>query len=605
MEDPHDHLWREPAIQRNPLARELVAVLCSRTGTSSRGFPYLERPAFERLRDWVPHILASGPRVLDATALILDRADPVVDASSPAKAHMARAARVVRQIVFTAAVTAPTDLWLLRHVIGTLRGLGIADRWTRGETVDPERVDGVLPRELRVDLDFLLARGYLVRAGRGFRCSDHQAARRAWTEIAPIEDGVEAGLTDAWRRAFVGAACHETREQLHRVTADTPAVWTRERGFWCATPEEIEIGYRLVPMIIGLRDAGRIAPIVAAGRIDPATWVPEDPMLGASAVAVLRAAGIAEEDGALTVVGERVLTRGPGPFGIIEAYHPYMQALSTLLKRGRGSMRVERRANIAASQDANRATFEAANDALDAFCADTGFRYDVFIEHAIGRGEATRQRFARSGDDVVRYFGADLEDAAIDAALVERDAGRLPRGMRFVRHADIGRPERLVDALKTAGVATEGAVMMVGNGFHEVREQRDESMVAVFRGYEEAGIVLLLTEASALPIDDLLDTGWNTYHAGFKYVHERSGQGLRPADAGRPSAFASALPASWTECATRAGYVRLGAYCDRGRTVYPFTPPSGHNPAISVNHFFVPARIVRRLGLPAETADTE
>ena len=40
--------------------------------------------------------------------------------------------------------------------------------------------------------------------------------------------------------------------------------------------------------------------------------------------------------------------------------------------------------------------------------------------------------------------------------------------------------------------------MLVGNGFHEVRQQTDERMVEVFRGYAEAGFVLLFTEESAL-----------------------------------------------------------------------------------------------------------
>src|SRR5205085_1624010 len=96
---------------------------------------------------------------------------------------------------------------------------------------------------------------------------------------------------------------------------------------------------------------------------------------------------------------------------------------------------VTRSENVGASQDANRATFEQANDALDAFARATGFSYRVFVEHAIGRGEATRQRYGRSGEGLV-YVGADLEDAAIDAALGEQRAGRLPASMIFVRHAD-------------------------------------------------------------------------------------------------------------------------------------------------------------------------
>ncbi len=40
--------------------------------------------------------------------------------------------------------------------------------------------------------------------------------------------------------------------------------------------------------------------------------------------------------------------------------------------------------------------------------------------------------------------------------------------------------------------------MIVGNGFHEVRGQSDSGMVEIFRGYEDAGILLLFTEESAL-----------------------------------------------------------------------------------------------------------
>ena len=98
-------------------------------------------------------------------------------------------------------------------------------------------------------------------------------------------------------------------------------------------------------------------------------------------------------------------------------------------------------------------------------------------------------------------------------------------------------------------------------------------------------------------MDDLLETAWNTYHPGFRYVHERSGQGLRPAISPAPSSHGRPLPASWNECATRAGYVRAADYCSRSRTIYPYPTSNGHNPSISVNHFFVPARIARSLGL--------
>ena len=139
--------------------------------------------------------------------------------------------------------------------------------------------------------------------------------------------------------------------------------------------------------------------------------------------------------------------------------------------------------------------------------------------------------------------------------------------------------------------------MLVGNGFHEVRDQTDTGMTEVFQAYEQAGIVLLFTEENALSIDDLRATAWNTYHAGFKYVHEKSGQGLRPAEPGPPVRLGKPLRAAWSRCASDAGYVRADAYSSRTRTIYPYPPGRGHNPAISVNHFFVPQRIAERLGL--------
>jgi hypothetical protein len=43
--------------------------------------------------------------------------------------------------------------------------------------------------------------------------------------------------------------------------------------------------------------------------------------------------------------------------------------------------------------------------------------------------------------------------------------------------------------------------------------------------------------------------------------------------------------------------VRAHAFCAKSRTVYPYPPPTGHNPSISVTHFFVPGPVADRLGL--------
>jgi hypothetical protein len=285
------------------------------------------------------------------------------------------------------------------------------------------------------------------------------------------------------------------------------------------------------------------------------------------------------------------MERGPGPFGIIHAYVPYMRVLADKLAGREIKTWVQRAKNIAASQDANRKTFEIANDALDRFTQELKFRFGVFIEHALGQGEAIRQRWSRSGEDHVQYFGADLEDAAIDRAVLLQQQDVLPKNMIFIRQADIGKPEVVIDAVRRHGFTTERAVMFVGNGFHEIRSQTNEKIINVFRQYCEAGILVVFTEESALADKDLLSTAWNTYHAGFRYVHELSGQGLRPVFGtdkyGRHS---------WRICASLGGYAVLNKYCAHTRTIYPYPRYGGYNPPISMTYFCLPSQYARELG---------
>jgi hypothetical protein len=292
-------------------------------------------------------------------------------------------------------------------------------------------------------------------------------------------------------------------------------------------------------------------------------------------------------------LGTRVFERGPGAFGIIGAYHPYLNQLTELLKSGTSETWVHRAENVAASQAANRKTFSIANDKLDQFCLDHGFAYTVFIEHAVGRGEAIRQRFERDGKADVRFFGADLEDTAIDQALQQQELGVLPNNLQFIRSADIGEPHKVTNYLDELGLSGEPTVMMVGNGFHEIRQQTNEKMVEVFRDYAQARYLLIFTEESALHDEALIRTAWNTYHAGFRYVHEMSGQGLRPA----VERERSGTRWSWRKCAELAGYRVLDEYGYRSRDIYPYQRPKHKNPAISVTYFCVPLEIAQKLGV--------
>ncbi|WP_394825583.1 hypothetical protein [Pendulispora albinea] len=592
----------------DPLDTALAAVLAEPTAMSSKGHAYLAPRAWERLRDGVPHLLGFGEQVLAATARLVDAVQGAA-VSEEERRHVDASASVVRQVVLTATITAPPDLWLLYHVLGFFSELGLLERLVAGEALYPEackvtwdgRAHALVPEELDTDLHFLLSRGFVEPYEDGFRIAGHPRVRAVFTRTAKRTAQMPPSPAPLWRRAFAGEALEPLEVAvLREVGAAIPERRDPAQNHWIPTYEEMDLGRRLLPIVLGLRASHRAAELTAGAAIDPSAWDPRRTSCAGAAFSVLTAAGWLVREGdryRVTVTGARGFARGPGPFGIIEAYHPYMERGCEILLHGRGEVWVQRGENVGASQDANRATFEQANDALDRFARDNGFSYRVFIEHAIGRGEATRQRFARSGD-ALTYVGADLEDAAIDAAVAEQARGALPARMLFVRNADIGKPEVLLAVLREKGIDPRGAAMLVGNGFHEVRGQTDLGMVEVFRGYERAGILLLFTEENALSIDDLRATAWNTYHAGFKYVHEKSGQGLRPAEPNpRPARLGRPLRAAWSECARRAGYVRADAYCTRTRTVYPSTPKGGYNPSISTNHFFVPEALARELGL--------
>lgn len=609
MEDLHQELAGHPDVAANPMCLRLLPLVTQPTGTTSAGYPYLQRHAFEGFRDTVPHLFAMGTRMLEARQTILDAIDEI-DADDEARDNVRRACRVVRQIVRTAAITAAPDLWLLRHIIGVHAELGLTNRLLAGEALHPEycevEVDGEAVRldaeQLAIDLHFLLGRGIVEQYDDSFRVAGHVRVGELLAQLGPLPAHTPVPASRLWRKLFGGGELDaEERRSIAALAEATPAPRTDlTQTHWVPTVDEVRIGYLLLPVVLGLRAAELTDTLVEGIAVAPEHLSEVHPAEARSALQILAAAGWVEPAGdtlRVTALGARGFARGPGPFGIIETYHAYMAQARDILLHGRSKVWVQRGENVGASQDANRRTFQQANDALDRFCEDTGFDYSVFIEHAIGRGEATRQRYERSGEEQIRYFGADLEDPAIDAAIEQQKMGVLPDNMVFVRRADIGKPELLIEALHDEDVDPNGAVMVVGNGFHEVRDQTDASMVEVFEGYHDAGILLLFTEENALSIDDLRATAFNTYHAGFKYVHEKSGQCLRPADERPRPRLGPPLRAAWRECAASAGYVRADVYCTRSRTIYPYARPGGHNPSISVNHFFVPRPIAERLGL--------
>lgn len=568
------------------------------TGLTSAGFPFLPREGWLLLRDRIPHLFGHGQNLLDAVDA-LEQQEPDENAR--------RALQVVRQVVFTAAIAAPPDLWLLRLVLGSHASLGLTQRLLLGEAIEPgvSKAEGKVLDAVRLhsDLEFLRARGLVEAYGEQFRIAGHPRVRRLFQEVQPLPAGMPPSPTALWRRVFLREDLGEVAmHRLEELGVDLPVQTQEPQDHWVPTLEDVRLGWRMLPVVLALRSLGRTQNL-EAGKVLPVGWTGAHATLEQAAEGILRAAywiTASSRDSLrpkVTTLGARGFARGPGPFGIIETYAPYFAHARERLLCIESSAWVERSGNVAASQDANSRSFASANDALDRFCEETGFRYSLFIEHAVGRGEATRIRMQRSGTEGIQYVGADLEDAAIDAALEQQEQGHLPTNMIFVRKADIGDSRILASALAEAGIDSQGGVMMVGNGFHEVRGQDRERMTRVFQGYADMGLVLLFTEENALSVQDLRTTAWNTYHAGFKYVHELSGQVLRPGTPRGPERSGHLMRASWEQCAAEGGYVRAETFTTRTRTIYPYPTRDGHNPAVSRNHFFVPRPLAQKLGL--------
>ena len=580
----------------HPQRTELTRALSAKTSVSTSGFPYISQSSFALFLNEVPHLFTQGNELL----VWLHKVEEGLQHEHPFQraevSSLKNAIFVLRNIVFSAAICSPSDHWILKHVLSVHATVGLVQAFQDGGFLDREELAntfGLDRRHLAWDLSLLHSRGYLRCRGSKYALEQNFQAADIFHNAEILTEEYLADLVEPIIRFCSGTASTDEKRLLQNFYNYPESQHTPKS--WQADLFQLNLGYRLVPTLLAMHVMKTTANAKPDDRLDARVGaVPE-------LVRLLTDAGVLNADQTITVLGARLLTRAAGPFGIIHAYVPYMRELENKLRGRPVRTHVQRAKNIVASQAANRKTFAMGNDSLDRFCAEQNYSYQVFIEHALGQGEATSQRMERAGEKSIQYFGADLEDAAIDAAIAQKGAGKLPSNMIFIRQADIANPDVVISAVKTNGFSTDGAVMFVGNGFHEIRGQTNAKIIDVFKQYCEAGLLLIFTEESALGDHDLLSTGWNTYHAGFRYVHELSGQGLRPAaGVDREGKY------SWKICASLGGYSVLSKYSAHTRTIYPFPRKGGYNPPISMTYFCIPERLARKLGFyPVSWTQTE
>lgn len=587
-------LKQSDTLTQHPSAAALIDIVTGETHVSTAGFPYLTDKSFRKFIQQIPHLFLDGQSILSWLDALSQALTTSYD-KLPEDVEMSiqRAIKVLQTVVFTGGITAPPDLWILRQVLSVHKKIGILDWLVEGHTIIPEdyaEQHHLDAKRLASDLHFLHVRGYLEKGDGDFWGPNHPSVLAELEAVMALADEFNINMIPLLVNWLSQEDTSTEHEQFLNQWLTIP-VEHHSIGNWVASFYQVELGYRLLPLVLALRVLNLTASLKQGERLDALV-----PRLLPSMQHILEEAGLVQH-GRVTQLGARVFERGPGPFGIIGAYHAYLTHLEELLKGDADvGAWVQRGENVAASQDANRKTFQAANDHLNRFCEDYGFQYEVFIEHAVGQGEAIRQRFEQDGEDSLKYFGADLEPKAIEAAIQQQKQGVLPKNLEFICPADIGEPQKVIEYLQEKGLDNKPTVLMVGNGFHEIRQQTNEKMIEVFRQYQEAGYVLIFTEESALNDEALIHTAWNTYHAGFRYVHELSGQGLRPArGTGQRSERWS-----WRRCASLGGYLVLDEYSHRTRTIYPYPRPQNKNPSISETLFCIPLQLALELGIEIE-----
>ena len=567
----------------------LIEIVTGQTELGTAGFPFISDRSFRIFKQNVPHLFWDGQSILEWLDVFLSELKEL-PMDEEAASSVQRAIKVLQTIAFTAGITAPSDLWILKHVLSAHHRLGTLQWLLDGHTIIPDEYalqHNLNGARLSSDLHFLHARGYVNKGDGDFSGPYLQEVIGILHAVEPIETednhNMVPSLVDWLSGRDTSSELQSKLERWLKINLEH-----QPTGSWIASAYQIELGYRLMPLVLALRVMDLTSTLVEGQDMSAhvASLIPEMTDL-------FTKAGLLEK-GAVTRLGARVFERGPGPFGIIGAYHTYLDHLEELLTESADVKTwVQRGENVVASQDANRKTFQLSNDKLDDFCRDYDYDFSIFIEHAVGQGEAIRQRFERDGENEIRYFGADLEPTAIVSAIQQQQDGQLPQNLEFICPADIGDPPKVIDHLTSQGLENDNTVLMVGNGFHEIRNQTNEKMIEVFSAYQEAGYLLIFTEESALSDEALLQTAWNTYHAGFRYVHELSGQGLRPA---RGSGVRSERW-SWRRCASLGGYLVLEEYSFGTRTIYPYNRPQNLNPSISETFFCVPYKLGLKLGV--------
>ena len=321
-------------FKASPHHKVLATILMGETAVSSAGFPTISEHSFQEWMKKVPHLFTEGSALLDFLHGMEARIQERPDAAQAPCISWLRAIKVLETVIQTAAVTAPTDLWLIKHILSSYQRMGILDRLRTGAILGLAEISSqghMNLQQLRYDFHFLKSRAVLVDAGPDdhYRLAPHPQIQNLVREFKALDSAAPVNLVPLLMRCLARQPIDANeQEQLTRFL--TLPVGLQPAPNRIPGPWEVELGYRLVPLILAWRNSLDF-------KTKPDKVIPDDVLLADLMNDYLMKAGLITGKGQPTPLGSRVLERGPGPFGIIHAYHEYMKQHEDLVAVARGT----------------------------------------------------------------------------------------------------------------------------------------------------------------------------------------------------------------------------------------------------------------------------
>lgn len=280
-------------------------------------------------------------------------------------------------------------------------------------------------------------------------------------------------------------------------------------------------------------------------------------------------------------IGKYLSRRAPHVLGTIYSYRDY---LSVSLKASGKPAAISRQKNVLASQSGSKNVFKKAIENLRRYESDYNKKYNVIVEHAAGSCEAIHQHLLTNTDHLCQYLGFDIDPSALLLARARIESGELPDSLELYDGVDIRETDYMFRKIREICKREIHCVIIVGNGFHEIREKDPRILIEIFSRFRKENVLLIFNEVSKFDSETILESLWNSWRSSFQYLHRISGQNLRP---GKPTSR-NLSEVSWEEIIRQSGYNWLKNYSTFGRPIGPFATNKFSTDPGNVTYFCVP-----------------